>query len=158
MKKLFLLLVVCVFFCSCQNEYDILYYQEGNIEASCTVNDKYDVSISKSNGILRLEVCAPDTLRGVLFEMRGEKVYAIKDEMEILISNDSLKGICALLNCFSLNESAITTVSTINVISFDTDYGLYTVTYGENNLPQHIEITGDTYAYSIDVHTIAIHP
>lgn len=159
MKRLFLiplLFVVCLI--SCKQEYNILEYQNYNIEASCTVNDKYSVNITKSNDVKRLEICSPDTLKGILFEIRDDKAFAIKDDIEIPVSTDSLKGIGALLNSFSLSEDAMTTVSLNNIISFDTDYGLYTVTYGENNLPQNIKIAGDTYEYNITVNTIMLSP
>lgn len=158
-KKLFLipfLLILCL--CSCKQEYNILDYQNNNIEANCTVNDKYNINITKNEGALRLEVLSPKNLEGVQFEIRGNEACAIKDEIKIPIKADSLKGICALLNCFSLSEEAITTVSVDNVISFDTDYGLYTITYGENNLPQKIAIASDNYEYSIIVNTIKLAP
>lgn len=159
MKKIILILIIMLFaFTGCKGDYNILEYQNSNIEASCTVNDKYSVNITKSNDVKRLEVLFPDTLKGILFEMRGDKAYAIKGKMEIPVSTDSLKGVCALLNCFSLSEGEIATVSPNNIISFDTDYGLYTVTYGENNLPQNIKIAGDTYEYNITVNTIMLSP
>ena len=79
MKKLLLILVFCVFFCSCQQKYDILSYQENDILANCTVNEKYNVNIVKKDGALRLDVLSPDTLKGISFEIRGDKAYAIKD-------------------------------------------------------------------------------
>jgi len=159
MKKIILILIIMLFaFAGCKGDYNILEYQNSNIEASCTVNDKYNVNIIKTNGLKRLEMCSPDTLKGILFEMRGDKAFAIKDDIEIPVSTDSLKGVCALLNCFSLSEGEIATVSLNNIISFDTDYGLYTVTYGENNLPQNIKIAGDTYEYNITVNTIMLSP
>ncbi len=154
MKKLILIFVFCIFLCSCKQEYNILSYQENDIVANCTVNGKYNVNIIKCSEFLCLEVLSPDNLDGIKFELKGNEAYAIKDEIKIPIRRDSLKGICALLNSFSLSESAITTVSTDNIISFDTDYGIYTVTYGENNLPQRIAINGDTYEYSIIVNSI----
>ena len=157
MKKLLLiplLIVVCLL--SCKREYSILEYQNNNIEASCTVNDKYSVIITKTDDLKILEVRSPDTLKGISFEIRGNKAYAIKDEIEIPVSTDSLRGICALLNLFSLNESEITSVSENNVITYKNDYGVYTVTYGENNLPQKITLVGDTFEYDITVNTIKL--
>ena len=157
MKKLFLvplLFVLCLL--SCKKEYNILEYQNNNIEASCTVNEGYNINIIKSNDLKRLEVCSPDTLKGILFEIRGDKAYAIKNEMEIPLSPDSLKGICALLNCFSLLENDIINVSENNVITYKNSYGLYTITYGENSLPQQISIIGDTYEYNITVNGIKL--
>lgn len=156
MKKLILMLVFCVFFCSCHQEYNILTYQENNIEANLTINDKYTVNLTKSNDFLQLYVLSPSYLEGVCFEITNDKSYAIKDEIKIPLDKSKLKGICAILNCFSLSEEAITTVNTSNVISFDTDYGLYAITYGENNLPQMIKITGQDYDYSIVVNTIRL--
>lgn len=156
MKKLILILALCIFFCSCHQEYNILTYQEGNIEANLTINDKYTVNLTKTNDFLQLYVLSPSYLEGICFEISNDKSYAIKDEIKIPLDKNKLKGICAILNCFSLSEETITTVSTDNVISFDTDYGLYTVTYGENNLPQIIAIAGQDYQYSIIVNTIRL--
>lgn len=157
MKRLFFILLLLAFlFCSCAKEQNILSYQESNIIANCTINDKFNVNITKSEVALGLEVLAPTTLCGIMFEINKDGAYAIKNETKIPLDKDSLKGICALLNSFSLSEDAMTTVSLNNVISFDTDYGIYTVTYGENNLPQSITIIGDTYEYSILVNTIKL--
>ena len=157
MKKLFFMMFLLAFlFCSCANEQNILSYQESNIIANCTINEKFNVNITKNGDYLSLEVLSPATLCGIMFEMTSKGAYAIKDEIKIPLDKDSLRGILALLNSFSLSEDAMTTVSLNNIISFDTDYGLYTVTYGENNLPQNIKILSDAYEYNIIVNTIKL--
>lgn len=157
MKKLLLTsFMLILFLCSCHQEYNILSYQENDIIANCTVNDKFNVNITKNNELLKLDILSPANLCGVCFEIVNDNAYAIKDEIKIPLNKDSLRGICALLNCFSLSEEAITTVSQNNVIKFDTDYGLYTITYGENNLPQYVMIVSDTYEYSIVVNSISL--
>ncbi len=157
MKKLILIFPLLVlFFASCKQEYDILSYQANDLEAHCTVNENYEVIISKNSSSLSLHVLSPDSLNGVSFEITDNTACILKDDMKIDVKKDSLAGICAILNSFSLREEAITTVNQNNVISFDTDYGIYTVTYGENNLPYLISITGEAYEYQIKVNSIKI--
>ena len=157
MKKILLLILIFIIFLfSCHREYGILSYQQNDVEAICTVNEKYTVKIVKSDDLKRMEVLFPDTLEGVFFEMQGENIYVIKEETKIPMSRDSLKGICALLNCFSLKEDFIINLSEEGVASFDTENGIYTVTYGKNSLPQHIKISGDNYEYSVLIDTVKI--
>lgn len=157
MKKLILISLLLVFlFASCKQEYDILSYQENTIEANCTVNDKYRIIITKNAERSSLRVLEPESMEGICFEVENGNAYAIKDEMRISVSKKSLEGICAILNSFSLDEESITTVKQNNVISFDTEYGLYSVTYGENNLPYHFSIISDTYEYEITVNSLKI--
>lgn len=157
MKKLLLIpFLLILLLASCKQEYNILEYQENDVLANCTVNGKYNVNIIKCNDFLRLEILAPTNLKGISFKLTENDAYAIKDEIKIPLDKNSLRGICALLNCFSLTEEAITSVNQNNVITFDTDYGLYTVAYGKNNLPEHIAIASDTYDYSIVVNSISL--
>ena len=157
MKRLILIFLLLAFlFASCKQEYNILSYQESNIEADCTINDKYRVMITKNPECLSLRVLEPQSMVGISFELKNESAYAIKDEMKISVSKECLAGICAILNSFSLDEESITTVTQNNVVSYDTDYGLYSVTYGENNLPYHFSIISDTYEYEITVNSLKI--
>ena len=103
-----------------------------------------------------MAVNSPDNIAGVSFEIKGNEAYVIKDEIKIPIGVSEIKGIYSLVNMFSLNEESITTATGNGVITFDTEHGIYTVTYGENNLPQHMEIDGDGFAYSVEIVTIRL--
>ena len=105
---------------------------------------------------MRISVISPEKLKGTVFEISKESSFVIKDELKIPLNNDDICGIYALSQIFSLSEEAITTATQSGVISFDTDHGLYTVTYGENNLPEHIEIHDSSFSYSIDVKAIML--
>ncbi len=157
MKRiLFILALVTLLFMSCGNEYDILSYQENEIVAECQVNEKFDLEIKKAGGCVRICVISPENLGGTVFEIRKEGSFVIKDELKIPLDNESICGIYALSQIFSLNEEAITTATSEGVISFDTDHGLYTVTYGENNLPELITISGDVFEYSVKINAISL--
>ena len=156
MKKLFCLLIIVGGFllCACHNEYNVLSYQEKNIIANCTVNDKYNIEITKNESGRKLTVLAPENLCGITFEIGETTSFAIKDNMKIPLNNQHIGGIFALSSIFSLNEGNLATVTENNVLTFDDTSTVYTVTYGENNLPLHIEISGDGYAYSVNVNSI----
>ena len=157
MKRiLFILALVALLFMSCGNEYDILSYQEKEITAECKVNEKFDLEIKKTGGCVRICVLSPENLGGTVFEISKESSFVIKDELKIPLDNENIRGIYALSQIFSLSEEAITTATQNGVISFDTDHGLYTVTYGENNLPELITISGDDFEYSVKINAISL--
>lgn len=156
MKKLIFATLILVFLCSCKQDYNILSYQENDIVAYCTVNNKFDLTVSKAQDKITVEILKPENLGGITFEFEKENSYAIKDEMKIPINNENIKGIYALSRIFSLDENGISTVGTNNVITFDCNDAIYTVTYGENNLPLHMEIRGNTFEYSVDLKSIRL--
>ena len=156
MKKLIFAVLILVFLCSCKQDYNILSYQDNDIIASCTVNGKYDLTVSKMQDKVSIEVLKPENMKGITFEFENESSYAIKDEMKIPINNENIKGIYALSRIFSLDENGISTVGTNNVITFNCNDAIYTVTYGENELPTHIEVSGESFEYSVDIKSIRL--
>ena len=141
---------------SCGNEYDILSYQENDIIARCYVNEKYDLEIKKTGECVRICIFSPDFLCGITFEFSDTSSFAIKDDVVIPIDKKDLNGIYALSQMFSLSECTLTTVTENGVISFKTDLGVYTVSYGENNLPKSITILGDGFDYTVEITGIEI--
>ena len=103
-----------------------------------------------------IEVLKPESMRGITFEFENECSFAIKDEMKIPINKENVKGIYALSRIFSLDENGISTVGTNNVITFNCNDAIYTVTYGKNELPTHIEVSGETFEYSVDLKSIRL--
>ena len=157
MKKIILAFILSLLlFCSCKNEYNILSYQENDIEAQCIVNEKFNLEIKKSGKSVNISVLSPKSLAGVKFEIGENSSFVIKDEIKIPLKNEDISGIYALSRIFSLNEEAITTASYDGVISFDTEYGIYSVSYGKNNLPQHIEISAADFDYSVEIVAIKL--
>lgn len=156
MKRLICLLFIInvILLCACRNEYNILSYQEKNITANCTVNDKYNIEITKNESGRKLTVLEPENLCGIAFEIGENTSYAIKDSMKIPLNNQHISGIFALSSIFSLKEGNLATVTENNILTFKDTYTVYTVTYGENNLPLHIEISGDKFRYSVNVNSI----
>ena len=160
MKRLFLLILILVsFLLSCGAKYDILSYQENNIKATCIINNKYEAIITKNEELSSLEILSPSQLRGTTFYIYENDAYIEKDEIKIPVNKNTLKGISALSSCFSLEESALTTVESKNknsTVTFLGDSATYVVTYGQNKLPCHFEITGDTFSYSIEICSIEL--
>jgi hypothetical protein len=160
MKRLFpLLLIFLIFTVSCGTKYDILSYQEKSIRANCKINNKYEAVITKDEEHSSLKIISPKELFGTSFHLYKNEAYIEKDELKIPVNKDILKGISALVSCFSLNEAALTTVENQNkssIVTFNSSNATYIVTYGQNKLPCHFEITGDTFSYSIEVSSIEL--
>ena len=159
MKKIILAFILSLLlFCSCKNEYNILSYQENDIEAECVVNEKFNLEIKKTGKSVSISVLSPKSLAGVKFEIGENSSFVIKDEIKIPLKNEDISGIYALSRIFSLNEEAITTASYEGVISFDTEYGIYSVSYGKNNLPKSITVYGNGFSYSVVIKGIKLSP
>lgn len=161
MKKLavFSALVLLVFLSSCAKDFDYLEYQRGSVRALCTINEKYEVVITKSEACSRLEILVPKELCGTYFELYESSAYAVSGEIKIPIDKNVFSGIYALLGAFSLDGAAQGSVSDEDgksIVCFDTEHGTYVITYGKNLMPSHIEIHSDKFDYDIDVKEIEI--
>ena len=154
-----IIFVALMLFASCNTKYDILFYQKYNVTATCKINDTYTVEIKRTEELTSLEVLQPNRLKGTAFYTNQNEVYIQKDDLKIPVNRDSLRGICALLSCFDLEEASITTVESENkssIVTYACKDATYVVTYGQNRLPSFIEINGDTFDYSIEVCTIEL--
>lgn len=154
MKRLLVVFVVfLMFFCSCQSERDFLAYQEKSPKIECTVNEKFKLVIEKKE-CTYIYIKKPSELTSVYFELSENGSYAISNELKIPIDSSNLGGIFALGNALCLSEGEIISVTDENntsIVTFENAYGTYTVIYGKNLLPSHIEIHSDSYDYDIDV-------
>ncbi len=154
-----IIFVVLMLFASCNTKYDILFYQKYSITATCKINDAYTVEIKRTEELTSLEVLYPNQLKGAIFYTNQNEAYVQKDDLKIPVNKESLRGICALLSCFDLEEASITTVESENkssIVTFACKSATYVVTYGQNKLPSFIEINGDTFDYSVEVCTIQL--
>ncbi|MBO5287668.1 MAG: hypothetical protein J6B34_06035 [Clostridia bacterium] len=159
MKRLVIFLaLIALLSCSCQQKYDILDYQGGNIEAHCTVNEKYSVVIKSNKEALTLEIVEPVRLKGVTFQI-GNEVYASVNDVKIKIKPEQIKGICALCHMFSLEEETMTAAEKNgegSELTFLDSYGAYTLTLGKGSVPSRVIINGEKYSYNVIIDGIKI--
>lgn len=163
MKKLFLALTFCIilaFLCSCQNQkYGILKYQDEKINAECTLNGEYRISIKKDGDKKEISFLEPASLSHISFAIDGESIIGRVGELEIPLEYTNARGIFALSNIFSLSEECLCTATSqgsCSSLEFRTDYGVYTLTLGKNNLPNTIQIYSTDYRYDISIDAITI--
>jgi hypothetical protein len=153
MRRLAFILLAFLLFVSCAPREDALSYQNGDILAECKINGKYNANIIKKEGFRALELTSGSVL-GISFVCDNGVWHAFIDEVSIQIDNDSLGGIVAITSIFDLSESAITTATEGEVISFDMDSLTYTVTYNSLELPSNVTIEGDGLSIDIEILTI----
>ena len=163
MKKIFLISFFCIFLlvlssCRVQN-YGILSYQEKKIDAECTLNGEYKISISKHAEKKKISFLEPSALSHISFEIEGESVTARAGEALISLDGENVRGILALSSVFSLNESSLATAGVLGERSnmeFQTEYGTYTLTLGKNNLPSRVQIYSADYRYDVSIDAIML--
>lgn len=163
MKKLLLSFIACLtifLFCSCQSQgYGILKYQDKKISAECTLNGEYKILIEKSGEKRKISFLSPPALTHISFEIDKEGVVGQAGELEIPLENESVRGIFALSNIFSLSEECLTTAASEGggaYMEFSTDYGTYRLTLGKNELPSAVQIYSTEYRYDITVDAITV--
>lgn len=155
---LIFLLILCLFGCT-QKEYGILLYQEKDIEASCIINEKYTATITKSDGVFTISIIEPSELNTVKFEIHENEAYAIAGYVRVPMEKKSLKGICALLYMFSLDEASLTTATEVEngaELEFSNDYGSYKIVTNKDGIPKSCQISGDSYEYTVEIASIAL--
>ena len=158
--KRFLPVLLLAFFllCACNEKKDFLAYQQKNPTIECVVNEKFELVISKSK-IITIEVKKPSEIGALYFEFGQSDGYVINGDLKIPLSRESACGLYALSCVLSLeNESVVSVVDQgkNSIVTFENDLGTYTVTYGKNLLPSHIEIHSDKFDYDIVVKGISL--
>ena len=163
MKKIFLMMCFCIFvllFSSCRvQNYGILSYQEKKIDAECTLNGEYKISIAKRGELREISFLEPSTLSHISFKINGESIVARAGETEIPLEPENVRGILALSSVFSLSESCLATAGILDERSnmeFQTEYGTYTLTLGKNNLPSRVQIYSEYYRYDVSIDAIML--
>lgn len=161
MKRLFSVIVISLLLlCSCRGEYGILEYQEKIESVSCLVNGKFEIVIRNEGDTLTLEILKPEKIKGVQFKI-GQSAEIIYNDIQMTVEKQNLKGICALGNMFSLNESDLACASEQengSSLSFATDYGYYTVELNQNSTPSKITVTAPEYTYTVEILSITQSP
>lgn len=160
MKRLFFILFFfsVIFFCSCQRQDDILEYQDKGISAECLVNGEYRILLQKNQSSTTLTVKEPQEADGISFVI-GDTVNAVFNETSITIDKESLKGIYALSQIFSQSkEQLINAVSSDegSILSFSDGECLYQITLGKNSLPKLVQISSQSFEYSVEILSIEL--
>lgn len=158
--KRFLPVLLLAFFllCACNEKKDFLAYQQKNPTIECVVNEKFELLISKSE-IVTIEVKKPSEISALYFEFGQSDGYVINGDLKIPLGRESACGLYALSCVLSLeNESIVSVVDQgkNSIVTFENDLGTYSVTYGKNLLPNHIEIHSDKFDYDIVVKGISL--
>ena len=148
-------------FCSCHSQsYGILKYQDKKINAECTLNGEYRISIKKDGE--KREICflEPTSLAHISFAIDGEIIVGHAGEVEIPFEAGSVRGLLALSNIFSLSEDSLSVATSngdVAIMEFSTEYGTYSLTFGKNDLPSSVKIYSDDYRYDISIDAISLY-
>lgn len=157
MKRLATVFLISIMLVSCAPRYDILSYQNGNIEAECEINGKYTVNIIKKEAFRSVQIISPNELSNISFEFDGSDWTARCDDISIPIEKEYLPGIRAISSVFDLEEGWITTASDedgVGIVDFCSDGLSYLVSYNAQSLPEKIKITGNDFNFDINVVSI----
>ena len=153
-RAVLLIFILLTLLTGCRQEYGILDYQTNNISAECVINEKYKVLIDKDSDTISLTIKEPENLEDVIFILTEDKVQIAKNDLKIPAEKNDFRGICAILNIFSLKEESIIEARKNNTVLFKNEYGTYQVEYGKGSLPQKVLITDTEYEYSIVINGI----
>lgn len=162
MKRLvFILLPILILsLFSCQEQkYDILSYQEKEIEADCTLNDEYKIKVTKKDGVSTVSFAEPHSLSYFSFTLKNGEITAKASDLEIPLNNERYQGAYALLSMFSLSDECLVYAGTngeTEVFEFSSDTGEYKLTMGEAGVPKTIEIFGDCFSFDIVIDAIKL--
>lgn len=162
MKKLALILAFFLLFITgcTEQSYDILSYQEKNLEALCVINEKYTARLVKSGDKRSLVILEPRELCGIEIYYDNEGAFLVSGDMKIPVERESLEGICAMLSVFSLEEEWLCKASGKEqaVLEFRTGELYYLLTLGKNQMPKEVSIQGNGFSYKIVVKEIKASP
>lgn len=155
MKRLFFILLFfsLLFHPACARRYGILDYQSKSIVAECVVNDKFKVEITKTEKECKIQVKAPENVKGIEF-LVGEGVSLRVGDMVVQMNKDSLKGICALGGVFSQREELL--ISAVqrgeeSELTFKQGECTYILTVGKNSLPKRAVIVSQDFEYTVEI-------
>lgn len=162
MKRLSIILlpIILLSLFSCRGQkYDILSYQEKEIEASCTLNGEYKIKVTKKDGASSVSFIEPPSLSHFSFTLKDERLVARADDLEIPLSGESAQGVYALLSMFSLSEECLVRAGTeegVEIFEFSSDEGEYKLTMGEAGVPKRIEISSENFFFDIVVDAVKL--
>ena len=151
MKRAFYVVLLVILLCSCNKKEDVLAYQQKNPTIECTVNEKFELVISRDD-ITTIRVKNPSEISALYFEFGQGYAYAINGDLKIPLDSSSACGLYALANCLSLESNSIVSVADQgknSIVTFENEHGTYIITYGKNLLPSHIEIHSSKFDYDI---------
>lgn len=155
MKRIFLIVLLALIFVSCGSKYEPLAYQEGDVSALCRVNGEYDIKIEKREGERVLSISEPSALSSVSFIINNEECVAISDGTKIPLERDKMTGIVALCSIFDLDMECLSSSSIDDngdsTLCFVKDEIAYLVSYGQDNLPKHIQISAPSFTHEVEI-------
>ena len=160
MKRLLFILFFfsTLLMCGCERKYNILEYQSKDISAKCTVNERFEIQVTKKGGVKTVSVISPEEIKGVTFEV-GEKIYVSANGEKIAVERENLKGICALSEMFSQDEECMTSAKSEkegSVLTFQKEECVYRVVIGKNSLPSTVQITSADFEYRVQILAISL--
>ena len=160
MKRLFFILLFfgCLCFLSCQRDYALLDYQNGNLVARCRVNEKYTVEIDKTESGCTLTVLEPKNASGITFTV-GERVFVSYDGTEIEMEKGDLGGICALAGIFYQNKDSLVSATQKgegSELTFQSDGCVYQITLGKGSLPKTVYVASQSFRYEVEILSIEL--
>ena len=154
MKRLFILILVLFLLVSCNGRLNLLSYQDGDLCAICKVNGEYTVQIEKLGEERILSILEPSELSSVSFIINKEECFGVYGDTRIPLERDSLQGIVALCSIFDLSSDAISSTSVSEndaTVSFTLGGVRFDITYGEDNLPKHVQIHAEDFSHEVEI-------
>ena len=158
-RLLFALILITFVFCSCNSELNFLAYQDTLVLLECVVNDEFELTFKKNDEQICIEISAPSELLGLTLDMQNGTIYANSSDFKMPLEYESAKGIYALFNMIQLQKEQITAVESADkcsIVTFESSFGTYIITYGKNLLPQSIQINSNDFYYDISVSGIEL--
>ena len=154
MKKVFIIIMLCMLLISCTKESELLAYQEGDFTAICQVNNEYTIQINKQGDDRILSILQPSSLDSIQFIINKEECMAIYGGNKIPLERERMVGVIALCSIFDMSNDGIVS-SSINgndaCIYFERNGVKYAITYNESNLPRHVQISTDSFCHEVDI-------
>ena len=154
------LMLFSLLFSSCNGEsYDILPFENKDVRAECTVNEKFDIVIEKRGSSLSLTVLSPKEISGVSFVFSEEGDKIISGDVSIPTSRKELYGIYSMASALTLKNDAMTSAVSrdgVGEISFDKDGLVYTLLFDADGKITDVKITGNSLDYRLAVHSISM--
>ena len=163
MKRSLLLfiLVFSAFLLSCRGEkYGVIPFESKDASLECTVNEKFDLIISKTEEGCFLKVKSPSQLEGMVFSFyESGKTVIESDGVKIPSAKNDLSGIYAMASVFDLTEdmmvSAVSEDGNGN-LRFQKGNDTYTLVYDKHGFIRQVKVESPLYEYDISVHSIKV--
>jgi hypothetical protein len=163
MKRYLLLFILAfsAFLLSCNGEkYGVIPFESKNASLECTVNEKFDLVISKTEEGCFLMVKSPSQLEGMTFSFyKNGKMIIESDGVKIPSTKNELCGIYAMASVFDIKEDMMVSAVSENGngnLRFQKGNDTYTLVYDKHGFIRRVKIESPLYEYDIKVHSIKV--